>query len=375
MDTPLVRMQKLGQSPWHDNITRELLTSGKLAKMIANGDITGLTSNPTIFEQAISKGKDYEEAIGAAAKAGKTPEQIFDVLSFEDIRAAALAFQPVFTRTQGADGFVSIEVKPKLANDTRATIEEANRLWRAIDKPNVMVKIPATREGVPAIQECIAQGLNINVTLIFSLERYEEVMEAYLKGLERRAKAGQDISHIASVASFFVSRVDSAVDKILEEKIKAAPQDKARLEALYGQAAIANAQLAYDDFLKKFSGPRFEALSKKAARKQRPLWASTSTKNPRYPDVYYVEALVGPDTVDTMPPATIEAYRDHGKPEVKLGGNVSGATQVMARLEAAGVDMVKVTQKLEDDGVASFAKSFDQLLAAVAARRDAATPR
>lgn len=371
METPLTKMQKLGQSPWHDNITRELLVTGKLAKMIADGDITGLTSNPTIFEQAISKGQEYVQTIVAAGKAGKTPDQIFDALAIEDIRAAAQAFQPVFERTQGADGFVSIEVQPKLAHDTKATIDEALRLWRAVDKPNLMVKIPATAEGIPAIEECVVQGLNINITLIFALERYEQVMDAYISGLLRRAKAGQDVSRQASVASFFVSRVDTAVDKLLEDKIKAAPQDKAKLEALMGLAAIANAKHAYQRFLKKFSGPAFAELAKKGARRQRPLWASTSTKNPRYPDIYYVEALLGPDTVDTMPPATIVAYRDHGKPEVRLDKDLGAADDAMTRLAAVGVDMRAVTKKLEDEGVASFSKSFETLLAAVTAKRDA----
>jgi transaldolase len=369
MPTPLQKLEALGQSPWHDNITRGLLTSGKLAQMIAAGDITGLTSNPTIFEHAISNSRDYDDALAKAAKAGKTAEATFDGLAIEDIRNAAQLFQPVFDRTQGKDGFVSIEVDPRLAHDTRRTIDEALRLWKTIDKPNLMVKIPATREGIPAIEECIAQGLNINVTLIFSLDRYDAVMDAYIAGLARRAKSGSKVSGIASVASFFVSRVDTAIDKLLEEAIQKAPQKKAELEALLGKAAIANAKLAYQRFQKKFGAP-FAELAAKGAQRQRPLWASTSTKNPKYPDVYYVEALVGPDSVDTMPPATIDAYRDHGKPEVRIDKDVDGAKAVFSRLAAAGIDLAQVTQKLEDEGVASFTKSYESLIAAAAARRD-----
>jgi transaldolase/glucose-6-phosphate isomerase len=360
---PLVQMQQLGQSPWHDNIKRSLLTSGKLKKMIDDGDITGLTSNPTIFEQAITGSTDYDETLGRLAKAGKTAEEIFDALAIEDIRAAADLFRPVFERTRGADGFVSIEVNPKMANDTKATIAEAKRLWRTVDKPNLMVKIPATAEGIPAIEESLADGTNINITLIFSLDRYEAVMEAYQKALERRVAKKEPIRAIASVASFFVSRVDSAVDKLIDEKKLSAD--------LSGKAAIGNAVLAYERFLQRFSGPRWDALAKQGARVQRPLWASTSTKNPKYPDVYFVEALIGPDTVDTLPPATIDAYKDHGKPERRLDKDFAGAHATMKQLKDAGIDMGQVVHKLEVDGVASFSKSFESLLSAVEARRKA----
>jgi len=372
---PLVEMQALGQSPWHDNIRRELLTSGKLAKMVADGDITGLTSNPTIFEQAIAGSADYDETIAALARAGKDAAAIFDNLSMEDIRAAADVFAPVFARTQGVDGYVSIEVGPNFANDTAATIAEAKRLWAAVNRPNLMVKIPATLEGLPAIEQSIADGININITLIFSLDRYEAVMEAYLKGLERRHAAGQPINTLASVASFFVSRVDGLVDKQLDEHIQTLGGEKAPeakpLAALRGQAAIANAKLAYGRFRERFGTDRFKALAQHGARLQRPLWASTSTKNPAYPDVYYVEALLGPDTVDTMPPATIVAYKDHGKPKPRLGENLEQAAQVIEQLEEFGIHMDEVTKKLELDGVASFAKSFETLLSVVAARREA----
>jgi len=361
MSNPLVQMQQLGQSPWHDNIRREQLTSGKLKKMIDAGDITGLTSNPTIFEHAIKSG-DYNGEIDQLAKGGKNADQIFDAIAVEDIRAAADLFKPVFERTGGEDGYVSIEVGPAFAHQTDATVAEAKRLWKAVDRPNVMVKIPATLAGVPAIQQCIADGLNINVTLIFSLERYEAVMNAYVAGLTQRLRAGQEVKKTASVASFFVSRVDTLVDKQLGEKNA----------ALHGKAAIANAKLAYRDFQKKFHGAPFAELKQAGARVQRPLWASTSTKNPAYPDVYYVEALVGPESVDTMPPATIDAYRDHGKPEVRIDQDLAGAEQTMKKLAEAGIDMAKATKQLEDEGVASFGKSFDSLIATVEDRRKAA---
>jgi transaldolase / glucose-6-phosphate isomerase len=372
MTNPLVEMQKLGQSPWHDNIRRKLLTSGALKKMVKDGDITGLTSNPTIFEQAIAKSDDYDDEIEKLALKGKSAEEIFDTLSIDDIRDAADVFAPVFKRTGGNDGHVSIEVAPKFAHDTQATIKEAHRLWKAVNRPNLMVKIPATPEGVPAIEQCIADGLNINVTLIFSIERYREVMDAYLAGLEKRIAAKKDVSKIASVASFFVSRVDTLVDKLLEEKIKTIGSGKAGLmEKLKGQAAIANAKLAYDEFRKKFTSERYAALAHHGARLQRPLWASTSTKNPAYPDVYYVEAMIGPDTVDTMPPATITAYKDHGRPEVRIDKDLEAALRVLDQLEEFGISMKAVTQQLETEGVASFAKSFDSLIAVVAARREA----
>ncbi len=376
MTNPLVDLQTLGQSPWHDNIRRQLLTSGALQKMVTAGDITGLTSNPTIFEHAIADSSDYDATIETLAKQGQSSAEIFDALSTEDISAAADVFAPVFKRTGGADGYVSIEVGPAFAKDTAGTIKEAKRLWKKVNRPNLMVKIPATAEGVPAIEQAIADGLNINVTLIFSLERYEAVMEAYIKGLERRVAARKKIDHIASVASFFVSRVDSLVDKLLDQKIQALNGEPAgALPTLKGQAAIANAKLAYARFRERFGSERFQALAAKGAKLQRPLWASTSTKNPAYPDVYYVEALVGPDTVDTMPPATIVAYKDHGHPEVRVDRDPDQAQQVIDQLEEVTIHMTDVTHQLEVEGVASFGKSFDSLLAVVEARREAVVQR
>jgi transaldolase len=369
MANPLIRLQQLGQSPWHDNIRRQLLTSGSLKRMIDDGDITGLTSNPTIFDQAIGGSTDYDADLHRLAREGKSAAEIFDALAIDDIKNAADVLAPVFERTGGADGFVSIEVSPKLANETQATIREARRLWSSVNRPNLMVKIPATAAGVPAIEQSIADGLNINVTLIFSLKRYEEVMDAYLRGLIRRLESGQKIDHISSVASFFVSRVDTRVDKLLEEKIAAGAERKDLLASLKGKAAIANAKLAYADFRKKFSTEAYAGLKNHGARLQRPLWASTSTKNPAYPDTYYVEALVGPDSVDTMPPATIAAYKDRGNPEVRIDKNLDEARRVMDKLAEAEIHMDEVTKKLEIDGVASFAKSFDSLIVTVEKRR------
>ena len=376
MTNPLVELQKLGQSPWHDNIRRSLLTSGALKRMVQAGDITGLTSNPTIFEQAIAKSTDYDETIEKLARKGLDADAIFDQLAIEDIRAAADVFAPVFKRTGGADGYVSIEVAPHFALDTQATVKEAKRLWKAVDRPNLMVKIPATREGVPAIEQCLAAGLNINVTLIFSLQRYEEVMDAYLAGLEQRAAARKKLDHVASVASFFVSRVDVLVDKRLDERVAHEGGGHSDMIAnLRGKAAIANAKLAYARFRAKFSGERFAKLAARGARLQRPLWASTSTKNPAYPDVYYVEALIGPDTVDTMPPATIVAYKDHGQPAARIEQGMDEAAQVIEQLDELGIHMDDVTSQLEDEGVKSFAKSFDSLIGVVAARREAVLQR
>jgi transaldolase len=369
MPHPLIRLQQLGQSPWHDNIRRQLLTSGALKKMVEDGDITGLTSNPTIFEQAIENSTDYDGDLRRLAAEGKTAEEIFDALAIDDIRNAADVLAPVFERTEGKDGYVSIEVTPRLANDTPSTIREARRLWSTVNRPNLMVKIPATAAGVPAIEQSISDGLNINVTLIFSLKRYDEVMDAYLRGLIRRLESGQKIDRIASVASFFVSRVDTLVDKLLDEKIAGGAEKKDLLQSLKGKSGIANAKLAYAEFRRKFSTEAFASLKNHGANLQRPLWASTSTKNPAYPDVYYVEALAGPDTVDTMPPATLAAYKDHGNPEPRLAKDVDDARRVMDQLAEVGVSMDAVTKKLEEDGVASFAKSFDSLIAVVEKRR------
>jgi len=374
MQNPLVILQRLGQSPWHDNIRRDLITSGALARMIADGDITGLTSNPTIFEQAIAHSDAYDEALRRLAADGRSAEAIFDALAIEDITHAADLFLPVFERTNGNDGYVSIEVSPTLAHDTARTIAEARRLWRVVARPNLMVKIPATPAGIPAIEAVIADGINVNVTLIFSLDRHAQVMAAYLAGLRARAAAGGDLATIASVASFFVSRVDSAVDALITERIATGAGSAAGLRGLQGKAGIANAKLAYHAFQHTFGGAAFADLAARGARRQRPLWASTSSKNPAYPDVYYVEALIGADTVDTMPPATIAAYRDHGRPAIRIDHQLNVARDTLARLAAAGIDLAAVLARLEAEGVASFAKSYDSLLAVVAARAAGSLP-
>ncbi|HVA58581.1 MAG TPA: transaldolase [Gemmatimonadaceae bacterium] len=374
MSNPLVTLQQLGQSPWHDNIRRDLITSGQLARMIVDGDITGLTSNPTIFEQAIANTDAYDHTIRTLAAEGRSAEQIFDALAIADIRDAADLFLPVFERTEGSDGYVSIEVAPTLADDTAGTLAEARRLWRAVDRPNLLVKIPATLAGLGAIEGAIAEGISVNVTLIFSLERYAAVMAAYIAGLRTRTNAGKGLGTIFSVASFFVSRVDTAVDRLLDERIAAAPGNAAGLAELWGKAGIANAKLAYAACQRVFGGPGFTHLAARGARRQRPLWASTSSKNPAYPDTYYVEALIGADTVDTMPPATIAAYRNHGAPALRIGDGLDAAGETIAALGAAGIDLTGVLGRLEIEGVASFGKSYDSLLAVIA-ERAAATGR
>ncbi|NTV36805.1 MAG: transaldolase, partial [Anaerolineaceae bacterium] len=317
MTEHIQQLHQLGQSLWYDNISRRELENGKLAGLISRGDIRGVTSNPSIFHNAIGKTRDYDSALKPMAWSGWTADQIFNQLAIEDIRAAADLFRPLYDQSKGGDGYVSLEVSPTLAHDTDATLVDAKRLWAEVKRPNLMVKIPATLEGIPAIRDAIAAGLNINVTLIFSLERYAAVMEAYLSGLELRVKAGLPVDGIASVASFFVSRVDTMVDARLQEMIKNGQQVE-KAKKLLGRAAIDNAKLAYELFKNVFETPRFEALKKAGARPQRPLWASTSTKNPDYLDVIYLNELIGPVTVNTVPPQTLESFRDHGIAKLTL---------------------------------------------------------
>ena len=366
---PLLHLQQLGQSPWHDNIRRDQITSGQLECMVVERDITGLTSNPTIFEQAIIRTDDYNESLRKLAIAGNDAEQIFYSLVIDDIQAAADIFQPVYERTHGADGYVSIEVSPSYANDTESTIRDARQLWERVDRPNLMVKIPATKAGLEAITETVSSGINVNVTLIFSIERYGEVIDAFMAGLEQRLANGQSVEHVASVASFFVSRLDTLVDSLLEEKISAGLGGSNDLESLRGKAAVANARLAYRLFEQVSDSSRWAALSSQGARVQRPLWASTSTKNPSYSDVLYVESLIGPDTVNTMPPDTLRAFKDHGRVELTINSEVDQALELVNRLSEAQISMDIVTQKLEDEGVAAFFKSFDNLLAVIEGRR------
>jgi len=356
---PIEKLTSLGQSIWYDNIQRKLLENGELKKMIERGDIRGVTSNPTIFNNAIAKTNDYDAALTPLAWSGWDAEKIFWQLAIEDIQAATDLFQPLYEESNGGDGYVSLEVSPFLGNDTEGTVKQAAELWSRVARPNLMVKIPATKAGIPAIRKTIAAGINVNVTLIFSLARYAEVMEAYLSGLEDRVAAGHSIDRIASVASFFVSRVDTKIDPKLPDG-----------STLRGQAAIANAKLAYHAFEESFTASRFASLrAKHGARVQRPLWASTSTKNPAYLDTIYINNLIGPDTVNTVPPATLDAFRDHGLAEVTLTRGLEAAKSALAQLEAAGISMDVVTQELEDEGVESFADAFTQLLATIEERR------
>lgn len=368
MNTTL-QLLNAGQSVWYDNIQRSLLNNGALAGMIERGEIFGVTSNPTIFMNAITKSQDYDQSLLPLAGSSLSNEEIFFKLAIEDIQAATDLFKPLYQKTQGGDGYVSLEVSPFLANDTAGTLAQARDLWQRVNRPNLMIKIPATKAGLPAIRAAIADGINVNVTLIFSLERYGEVMEAYLQGLEDRAAQGLPINSIASVASFFVSRVDSNIDPRLQ---KLAAAGETRAEALLGKAAIANARLAYAAYKQVFFSERFDRLKTKGARVQRPLWASTSTKNPAYRDVMYVEELVGPDTVDTVPPQTLVAFLDHGQVRQSLEENLAGAKQALAGLETLGISMDQVTAQLEDEGVKSFSEAFVVLLEAVDKRRKAA---
>ena len=364
---PIKELRRFGQSLWLDNIRRQLITSGELARLRDEG-ISGVTSNPTIFEKAVSGSTDYDEAMVRLVSAKRRPADILWDLMVEDIQAAADVFRPVHDRTKGQDGFVSIEVSPTVATSTKRTIAWAEDLRTRCHRPNVMVKIPATKEGIPAIHDQIAKGHNINVTLIFSVDRYAEVVEAYISGLERLRKSGGDLRKVASVASFFVSRVDTKVDKILTDKIQLStdPAQKRALERLYGKAAIANSKMAYERYQQLFSGPRWEKLRRAGAQTQRCLWASTSTKDPRYPDTYYVEELIGPRTVDTIPPATLAAFREHGEVRRSLDENLELAKRQLKQLADVGVDLDQVTRELEVEGVASFTKSFESLLATIA---------
>ncbi|HEX5385650.1 MAG TPA: transaldolase [Gemmatimonadales bacterium] len=364
---PLVRLGALGQSPWYDFITRDLVTSGELARLIAEDGLLGMTTNPTIFEKAILGSDHYDDDIRRGAAEGKSPAEIFEALAVADVRAACELFRPAYQRADGQDGLVSIEVSPGMARDTEGTVAEAHRLWQSVDHPNVMIKIPGTREGLPAITRCIADGVNINITLLFSVERYREVIGAFEAGLEVRRKLGLSLDRIASVASFFVSRVDTKVDPML---------DKAGDPAgLRGTIAIANACVAYRTFEGALADKRWELLAAHGAHVQRPLWASTSTKDPRYGDLHYIEPLVAPRTVDTMPPETFAAYKDHGKPEVRIQAGIAEADARLEALASLGIDIGQVAAELEDEGVRKFAASYASLLGAIETKLEALAVR
>jgi transaldolase len=373
MTSPLLKLQDQGQSVWYDNIDRAQLASGQFKKLLDEDGVLGVTANPTIFEKSISAGHAYDQQISMLIQQSKTTNEIYEALVIQDIQTVADLLRPVYDRTEGKDGYVSLEVSPELANDTEGTTHEAERFWKLVNRPNLMIKIPATPAGIPAIYETLRKGINVNITLIFSLESYRDVADAYLRALEERNGAGEDISSIASVASFFVSRVDTLVDKLLEDQIKAG-SDTAKqqhLKSLEGKAAIANARLVYQEFKRIFSTPRFESLKHAGAHVQRPLWASTSTKNPAYRDVLYAEELVGPDTVDTMPLETIVNFRDHGQVRYSIEDDIPGAKAALENLEKVGISYKQVTQQLQDEGVQKFADSFHQLFKGIDSKKHA----
>jgi transaldolase len=373
MTNPLLQLQEMGQSVWYDNVDRAQLNSGQFQRLLNEDGIVGVTSNPTIFGKAIGSGHAYDDQIAQLIKERKDIGAIYEAVVIQDIRTVADLLRPVYDRTGGQDGYISLEVSPDLSHDTESTLAEARRFWQLVQRPNLMIKIPATPEGIPAVHQAIRDGINVNITLIFSIESYRAVTDAYLSGLEERNAAGKDISHIASVASFFVSRVDTLVDKLLEDKAKASsnPEEQKLFKSLEGKAAIANARLVYQEFRRIFSTPRFESLKHVGANFQRPLWASTSTKNPAYRDVLYAEELIGPNTVDTMPLETIENFRDHGQVRLSIEDNVPGSQAELAALEGVGIHYDQITQQLLDEGVKKFADSFHELFEGIRSKQDA----
>ncbi len=365
-NNPLKELGALGQSVWLDYIRRDLITSGDLRHLIEEDGLRGMTSNPAIFEKAIVESHDYDEDIRSLAREGKSPKEIYEVLSQQDVQRAADEFRPLYERMDGRDGFVSLEVDPHLAHDTAGTIAEARRLWQAVDRPNVFIKIPATLEGLPAIRQTISEGININVTLLFGLPRYRDVADAYLAGIRARVAQGEPVQNVTSVASFFLSRIDVLVDPLLEKLMTQGGEHGDLAEQTRGQVAIACAKMAYLIYKELFGSERFRQLADNGAQIQRLLWASTSTKNPAYRDVKYVEALIGSDTVNTMPMETLNAYRDHGVPAARLESDIEKARAVLARLPELGINLDAVSQQLEDEAVAKFTKPFDKLLETLA---------
>jgi transaldolase len=364
----LQELAALGQAVWLDYIRRNLITSGELKRLIDEDGLRGMTSNPAIFEKAIVGGAEYAADLDRLrANPGMDAMSIYEAIAIKDIQGAADVLRVVYDQTRGRDGYVSMEVSPYLAMETESTIREARRLWKAVGRPNLMIKIPGTGPGIPAIRQATSEGINVNITLLFAQERYEQVAEAFIAGLEDFAASGGDLHRMASVASFFVSRIDTLVDSMVEQKMKQATSEaeKALLQSIEGQVAIANARLTYQKYKEIAAGPRWKALGAKGARTQRLLWASTSTKNPKYRDVLYVEELAGPDTVNTIPTTTLEAFRDHGQPRLSLEENVERAARVMESLPKVGISMREATDKLVEDGVRLFSDAFDKLLAAV----------
>ena len=371
--SPLGVLTSLGQSVWLDFIHRQMLESGELVRLIERRAVRGVTSNPSIFEQAIGQSEAYDGALAAAAN-GADAMAIYERLAIDDIRAACDQFKPIHEMSGGNDGFVSLEVSPRLARDTQGTMAEVRRLWKAVARPNVMIKIPGTPEGLPAVTQALSEGINVNITLLFAVSMYERVIDAYITGIEQRLAAGRGVDTVRSVASFFVSRVDTETDKRLEKLVSQGEVTPERAKPLFGTAAVANAKLAYQKYVEHFEAKRFRAVMAKGAAVQRPLWASTSTKNPAFSPVKYVEELIGPDTVNTMPPATLEEFARHGAPTRTIDADLDGARASLAAIEALGVKLSDVTDFLVVDGVKKFADAFDKLLAAVEAKRAKLVP-
>lgn len=366
---PLRRLADFGQSVWLDYIRRQMIADGELARLICDDGLRGVTSNPSIFEKAIGGSHDYDETIRVLSQQGKTAEEIYTRLAVEDVQNATDLFRSLYDNSDGRHGFVSLEVSPNLARDTDATIDEARRLWKDVDRPNVLIKVPGTREGLPAIRQLIREGINVNVTLLFGLPRYRQVAEAYLDGLEDRLRDGNSVKQVASVASFFLSRIDVLVDPMLETQFGADGEKDELARSFYGQVAIASARTAYQIYKEMFESDRFRKLADRDARTQRVLWASTSTKNPDFGEVKYVEALIGPETINTLPKETLDAYRDHGQPEARLEQGLKHAEQVFRHLPNLGINIDEITQQLEDEGIDKFVKPFDQLLESLEERR------
>ncbi len=367
---PLIELEKLGQSIWVDFISREMIQSGELQRLINEDGVSGVTSNPSIFEKAIVGSHDYDDLIQSMALVGKSIDQIYQTLTTEDIQSAADLFRPMYDRLQGADGYVSLEVSPRLAHDTSGTIAEAHLLWSAVKRPNVMIKVPGTREGIPAVRQLVSDGINVNITLLFGIPRYQQIAEAYIAGLEDRAAKGLPLNNIASVASFFLSRIDVMIDPLLENEMHVDDPDVEIAASLKGQAAIASAKIAYRTYKNIFFSERFRKLSSLGARSQRLLWASTSTKNPAYSDVRYVEPLIGHDTINTLTTETISAYREQGNPRSTLSEGTAEADSQLEQLKHLGFDIERVTQRLEDEGVQKFLNALDILMNALKQKRD-----
>jgi transaldolase len=367
-NNPLKQLETFGQSIWLDYIRRDLISGGELKRLIQEDGLRGMTSNPAIFEKAIVDSHDYDEDIRGMAVEGKNAKDIYEALSQRDVQSAADVFRPLYDRTDGKDGYVSLEVNPHLAHDTDGTLQEARRLWGALNRPNVFIKVPATADGLPAIRQLISEGINVNVTLLFGLPRYRQVAEACIAGLEARTSQGKAVKHVASVASFFVSRIDARVDPILEPMVSQGGKGADFAKEALGQVAVASAKMAYQIYKEIFDSDRFRSLAAQGARVQRLLWASTGTKNPEYSDVKYVESLIGPDTVNTAPLETLDAYRDHGDPQARLEKDVDESARILKRLPELGISLDKVTQQLEDEGVAKFNQPFDKLMETLAQR-------